>query len=69
MILSSAVFMIEKYKSPVGDGNVSFQDVKKSTASIEKYKSPVGDGNNLCFGYHFALQIEKYKSPVGDGND
>ena len=45
MILSSAVFMIEKYKSPVGDGNVSFQDVKKSTATIEKYKSPVGDGN------------------------
>ena len=70
MILSSAVFMIEKYKSPVGDGNVSFQDVKKSTATIEKYKSPVGDGNystiNGFPGRHFI--IEKYKSPVGDGN-
>ena len=69
MILSSAVFMIEKYKSPVGDGNVSFQDVKKSTATIEKYKSPVGDGN----GFKPACEvktgtIEKYKSPVGDGN-
>ena len=62
--------MIEKYKSPVGDGNVSFQDVKKSTATIEKYKSPVGDGNystiNGFPGRHFI--IEKYKSPVGDGN-
>ena len=36
--------IIEKYKSPVGDGN-SFFVLQIFAEVIEKYKSPVGDGN------------------------
>ena len=36
---------IEKYKSPVGDGNELVIGAVQ-VASIEKYKSPVGDGND-----------------------
>ena len=36
---------IEKYKSPVGDGNkISYRPGSHNV--IEKYKSPVGDGNS-----------------------
>ena len=38
---------IEKYKSPVGDGNLVFA-VYGVSKGIEKYKSPVGDGNTSC---------------------
>ena len=37
--------VIEKYKSPVGDGNkISYRPGSHNV--IEKYKSPVGDGNS-----------------------
>jgi len=36
---------IEKYKSPVGDGNGFKPACEVKTGTIEKYKSPVGDGN------------------------
>ena len=40
--------VIEKYKSPVGDGtDKAF--LTKSSEIIEKYKSPVGDGNKFVF--------------------
>ena len=39
--------VIEKYKSPVGDGNGFPTNVAQVTLEIEKYKSPVGDGNFL----------------------
>ena len=70
MILSSAVFMIEKYKSPVGDGNYStINGFPGRHFIIEKYKSPVGDGNNAAYNHQTRnTLIEKYKSPVGDGN-
>ena len=38
--------MIEKYKSPVGDGNARIEYVAFGGMPIEKYKSPVGDGND-----------------------
>ena len=69
MILSSAVFMIEKYKSPVGDGNCLTIATRTYARSIEKYKSPVGDGNvSFQDVKKSTATIEKYKSPVGDGN-
>ena len=37
---------IEKYKSPVGDGNARIEYVAFGGMPIEKYKSPVGDGND-----------------------
>ena len=36
--------MIEKYKSPTGDGN-SIAHLRLYANLIEKYKSPTGDGN------------------------
>ena len=36
---------IEKYQSPVGDGNGFKPACEVKTGTIEKYKSPVGDGN------------------------
>ena len=36
--------MIEKYKSPTGDGNL-FPPSFPLCCFIEKYKSPTGDGN------------------------
>ena len=39
--------VIEKYKSPVGDGNAAMGTTALVGFGIEKYKSPVGDGNFL----------------------
>ena len=43
--------VIEKYKSPVGDGNFIGKSYFQITANsgIEKYKSPVGDGNSISY--------------------
>ena len=40
--------VIEKYKSPVGDGNLTWS-ASGLLSVIEKYKSPVGDGNKFVF--------------------
>ena len=41
--------VIEKYKSPVGDGKISPSSDTKELNIIEKYKSPVGDGKILSY--------------------
>ena len=41
--------VIEKYKSPVGDGNGIMPPFHPCFLQIEKYKSPVGDGNKFVF--------------------
>ena len=44
--------MIEKYKSPTGDGNFTSVSIVNSFAFIEKYKSPTGDGNDYSFPHN-----------------
>ena len=60
---------IEKYKSPTGDGNISFHLSQSTSPALRNISPRQGTETVFC---HPSLEggtfIEKYKSPTGDGN-